>query len=148
MSKYLSNVKFVNMELDLEEARRQELKAEIKALEEAKQREITALEEERRQKIKDFMRALEFIGSTIQSQDETISVNEPTNNVLMRLTQDAKFISYLKRTCSLNDFQYKDVETCISKGSIYHTALRNLYGSYRNVGIDARDWSVNEVLAL
>ncbi|CAG8629716.1 19316_t:CDS:2 [Gigaspora margarita] len=86
--------------------------------------------------------ALEFIRST----DKTISFREPTDNVLTRLTQDAKFISYLKQACLLNNSQYKDVERCM--GGLYHTASKKLHGHDKDIEIDARDWSVNEVLAL
>ena len=55
------------------------------------------------------------------------SFREPTDNVLTRLTQDAKFISYLKQTCSLNNSQYKDVEKCMG-GGLYHTASKKLHG--------------------
>nr|CAG8502224.1 7146_t:CDS:2 [Entrophospora candida] len=41
--------------------------------------------------------ALEFIRS--MSQDKTISFRDPTDNVLMKLTQDATFVSFLKQTC-------------------------------------------------
>ncbi|CAG8774285.1 18100_t:CDS:2 [Gigaspora margarita] len=68
------------------------------------------------------------------------------DNVLMRLTQDEKFISYLKQTCSLNNSQYKDVERCM--GGLYHTASKKLHGHDRDIEINARDWSVNEILAL
>ncbi|CAG8759488.1 16780_t:CDS:2, partial [Acaulospora morrowiae] len=90
--------------------------------------------------------ALEFIRSTIRSQDKTISFREPTDNVLMSLTQDEKFISCLKQTCLLNNSQYKDVERCM--GGLYHTASKNLHGHDKDIEIDARDWSANEVLAL
>ncbi|KAF0507184.1 maltose o-acetyltransferase [Gigaspora margarita] len=90
--------------------------------------------------------ALEFIRSTIRSQDKTISFREPTDNVLTRLTQDAKFISYLKQACLLNNSQYKDVERCM--GGLYHTASKKLHGHDKDIKIDARDWSVNGVLAL
>ncbi|CAG8567695.1 7075_t:CDS:2, partial [Paraglomus occultum] len=90
--------------------------------------------------------ALEFIRAKIPSQDKTVVFHESVDNVLMKLTQDAKFISYLKRTCSLNNFQYKDVEKCM--GGLYHTASKQLHGHETDIGIDARDWTVNEVLAL
>ncbi|KAF0460710.1 maltose o-acetyltransferase [Gigaspora margarita] len=87
--------------------------------------------------------ALEFIRSTDSITGKTISFREPTDNVLMRLTQDEKFISYLKQTCSLNNSQYKDVERCM--GGLYHTASKKLHGHDKDIEIDAR---VNEILAL
>ncbi|CAG8663292.1 11442_t:CDS:2, partial [Dentiscutata heterogama] len=81
--------------------------------------------------------ALEFIRSMIQSQDKTILFREPTDNILMRLTQDAKFISYLKQTCLLNNSQYKDVERCI--GGLYHTASKKLHGHDKDIEIDTRE---------
>ncbi|CAG8729347.1 5979_t:CDS:2, partial [Acaulospora morrowiae] len=91
--------------------------------------------------------ALEFIRSTNRLQDKIISFREPTDNVLTRLTQDERFISYLNQTCSLNNSQYKDVEGCV--GGLYYTALKKkLRGHDNDVEIYARDWSVNEVLAL
>ncbi|CAG8722350.1 15564_t:CDS:2, partial [Funneliformis caledonium] len=86
--------------------------------------------------------ALEFIRST----DKIISFREPTDNVLMKLTQNQKFVSYLKQNCELNNSQYIDVERCM--GGLYHTASKQLHGHDKDIEIDARDWSVNEVLAL
>ena len=63
----------------------------------------------------------------------------------MRLTQDAKFISYLKQTCLLNNSQYKDVERCM--GGLCHTASEKLRGYNTDIEIDVWDWSMNEVLA-
>ncbi len=64
----------------------------------------------------------------------------------MKLAQDEKFVSYLKQACSLNNSQYKDVEKCM--GGLFHTASKQLHGCDKDIEIDARDWSVNEVLAL
>ncbi|CAG8626293.1 5340_t:CDS:2, partial [Paraglomus occultum] len=143
--------------------------AMVMDFEEAKQREIMALLEERRQETKEMTKhmkdleidvktrtesllrsrrmcnvrgALEFIGSTIRSQDKTISFREPTDNILMGLTKDTKFVSILQQTCSLNNFQYKDVEKCM--GGLYHTASKKLHGHETDIEINARDWSVNE----
>jgi len=33
-------------------------------------------------------------------------------------------------------------------GGLYHTASKKLHGYDKDIEIDARDWSVNEVLAL
>ncbi|CAG8617285.1 11653_t:CDS:2, partial [Funneliformis mosseae] len=75
--------------------------------------------------------ALEFIRST----DKIISFRESTDNVLTRLTQDAKFISYLKQTCLFNNSQYKDVERCM--GGLYHTASKKLHSHDKDIEIDA-----------
>ncbi|CAG8785301.1 13756_t:CDS:2 [Gigaspora margarita] len=40
----------------------------------------------------------------------------------------------------------RDVERCM--GGLYHTASKKLHGHDKDIEIDARDWSVNEVLAL
>ena len=64
----------------------------------------------------------------------------------MDLIHDATFVSYLKQTCLLNNTQYKDVEKCM--GGLYHTVSKRFHGHDNNIEIDARDWSVNEVLSL
>ncbi|CAJ0894823.1 445_t:CDS:2 [Entrophospora sp. SA101] len=90
--------------------------------------------------------ALEFIRSMIQLQDKTTSFCDPTDSDLMKLAQDAKFVSYLKQICLANNSQYKDVEKCM--GGLYHTVSKQLHGHDKNIEIHAQDWSVNEVLAL
>ena len=64
----------------------------------------------------------------------------------MDLIHDATFVSYLKQTCLLNNTQYKDAEKCM--GGLYHTVSKRFHGHDNNIEIDARDWSVNEVLSL
>ncbi|CAJ0892524.1 14498_t:CDS:2, partial [Entrophospora sp. SA101] len=86
--------------------------------------------------------ALEFI----RSMDKTTSFRDPTDSVLMKLVQDAKFVSYLKQICLANNSRYKDVEKCM--GGLYHTVSKQLHGHDKDIEIDARDWSVNEVLTL
>ncbi|CAJ0902584.1 12049_t:CDS:2 [Entrophospora sp. SA101] len=79
-------------------------------------------------------------------QDKTTSFRDPTDSVLMKLVQDAKFVSYLKQICLANNSRYKDVEKCM--GGLYHTVSKQLHGHDKDIEIDARDWSVNEVLTL
>ncbi|CAJ0760398.1 10775_t:CDS:10 [Entrophospora sp. SA101] len=75
-------------------------------------------------------------------QDKTTSFRDPTDSVLMKLVQDAKFVSYLKQICLANNSRYKDVEKCM--GGLYHTVSKQLHGHDKDIEIDARDWSVNE----
>ncbi|CAG8672144.1 5648_t:CDS:2, partial [Paraglomus occultum] len=133
---------------DLEEAKQRE----IMALGEAKQREIinviekkeseksdlrnhiTHLEIDVKTRTESLLRsrrmcnvrgALEFIRSEIRSQHKTVSFREPTDNILMGLTKDTKFVSVLQQTCTLNNTQYKDVQKCM--GGLYHTASKQLH---------------------
>ncbi|CAG8581434.1 410_t:CDS:2 [Funneliformis caledonium] len=99
-------------------------------------------------RITNIRAALEFIRGRIiyKKAIDPLDIHEPIDNLLeATLNEDADFKECLGKTCKVNNVTTDAVKKCI--GGLYHTSSKGLHG-YDKIAIRAKDWEVNEIIAL
>ncbi|CAI2178616.1 10765_t:CDS:2 [Funneliformis geosporum] len=91
--------------------------------------------------------ALEFIRSQIiLSSIKNLSFSEPNDKALKVLSDNEEFIKELTHACEANFLRYNDVQR--SLGGLYHAASKNFHGHEKDIVIDSRSFTKNEVFVL
>ncbi|CAG8808789.1 4872_t:CDS:2, partial [Gigaspora rosea] len=90
---------------------------------------------------------LEFIRSKIFSNSNSSNFEEPVDKALLKLSDDKKFLKFLKKSCDDNFLRLDDVIKCMS--GLYHTASKGFHG-HKQITINAHEqtWSSNEIFSL
>ncbi|CAI2187003.1 14802_t:CDS:2 [Funneliformis geosporum] len=90
---------------------------------------------------------LEFIRSQILPLSiKKRSFSEPNDKALKILSHNEKFIKELTHACEANSLRYNDVRR--SLGGLYHAASKNFHGHEKDIVIDSRSFTKNEVFVL
>ncbi|CAG8689915.1 16127_t:CDS:2 [Racocetra fulgida] len=74
-----------------------------------------------------------------------LELREPADFLLESLNKDPEFKKCLEETCDMNNVHIEAVKKCI--GGLYHTPTTEFHG-HDKVVVSAKDWAVNEIIAL
>ncbi|CAG8842236.1 35053_t:CDS:1, partial [Gigaspora margarita] len=81
-----------------------------------------------------------------RTENEPFKLHEPINKTLQQLSEQENFKECLQETCKLNDVHLKAVRKYLA--GLYYTLSKVLHSHTNEIEICAKDWEMNEVIAL
>ncbi|CAG8437589.1 10512_t:CDS:2 [Ambispora gerdemannii] len=81
-----------------------------------------------------------------KTENKPFTLREPVDKILQRLHEQKIFKKCLQKTCELNDVHLEAVKKYLV--GLYHTSSKGLHGHGDEIVVCAKDWEVNEMIAL